>query len=126
MSLMDFIDDFIAGPLDLIDKLEGILSGIRHRDMGRQFAIPRADKGGAHNLASVEEILGRYQIAVYGRGFDSKNMYFLVKNRQAVWAEYILLRSGVTLMTDTVDGRNVGWAARHTGPPPAWKDKKPR
>jgi hypothetical protein len=121
---MDFLDDFVMGPLNLIDRAEGLLSGLRYGDTGHQFAILRTDKGGAHTLDECEEMLRKRGIAVFGRTHDARHMYFKVKNRQAVWAEYTLMRAGVDLQSPPVEGRNAGWASKHSGPPPAWADRK--
>jgi hypothetical protein len=117
VSIMDFLNDFVTGPLNLIDHTEWLISGLRYGDLGHQFAIPRADKGGAYNLNQVEEILKTYGVDVYGRSHDSKNMYFHVKKRQARWAEYLMLHAGVELCNATVDERNPGYAASHK---PGW------
>lgn len=121
MSLMDFLDDFVTGPLNLIDRAEGLLSGLRYGDMGHQFAIARTDKGGAHSLNECEDMLKEYGIAVYGRTHDARQMYFRVKNRQAVWAEYVLKSAGVDLLSPPVEARNEAWTAKRTGMPVSWK-----
>lgn len=125
-DLMDFLDDFVMGPLNVIDRAEGLLSGIRYGDIGHKFAIARTDKGGAHSLSECEETLNRYGIAVYGRTHDAGRMYFRVKHRQASWAEYVLRRAGVELLSPPVDDRNAGWAARRSNMPKAWRDRQRR
>jgi hypothetical protein len=114
---MDLLDDFVFGPCNLIDRAEGLLSGIRYGDMGHQFAIPRADKGGPFTLAEIEELLARYGVVVFGRTHDANHMYFHVKKRQARWAEYLMLHAGVELCNPPVDERNPGYAASHA---PGW------
>jgi len=129
-SLMDLLDDFILGPLNWVDRLEWLVRGALYGDFGAKFAIPRADKSenDAPTLNEVERLLKRYGIAVYGRTHDSRNMYFHVKNRQARWAEYILLHAGVKLRNPTVDSRNAGYLARHAPGwmSEAWADRKRR
>ena len=80
--LMDFLDDFIFGPLNYFDRLEGLLRGILYRDLGYQFAVLYPDRGGKHSRREVEILLKHYGIAVYGRTHDAKHMYFRVKKRQ--------------------------------------------
>ena len=123
-SLMDLLDDFVLGPMNLITKAQGFLAGIWYRDMGRRFAIQRADKGGSHSLLEVEAMLKKYGIPTYGGGHNSREMIFRVKNRQARWAEYILTQAGVDVTTPTVDRHNPGYAGR--GLPPAWTDQPDR
>lgn len=123
-DFMDVLDDFVFGPLNLIDRLEGVLSGLRYGDLGHQFAIPRVDKDGAHSLNECEAMLKRYGIAVYGRTHDAKRMYFHVKKRQAAWAEYVLLSAGVTFASPPVDGRNFETAGKRTTMPTPWLERR--
>lgn len=115
--MMDFLDNFVLGPLNLIDRAEGLVRGLWYRDPGYRMAIPRSDKNGRHSLVEVEDVLKRYGVVMYGRTHDSENMHFSVKRRQARWAEYILLHAGVELVSPTFDRRNPGYAAKHT---PGW------
>jgi len=50
-----------------------------------------------------------------------------VTEKQAAWAEYLLLRTGKLYCPNGyVNKRNADWAAKHGGAmPPAWKDGKP-
>lgn len=50
-----------------------------------------------------------------------------VSEKQAAWAEYLMLRTGRLYVPGRyVNKQNADWAARHGGQmPPAWKDKKP-
>lgn len=114
---MDAIDDFVLGPLNLLDWLEGIAYSLFYRDFGYELAIPRSDKGGKFSQNEMREILSKYGVATYGRRFDSQNMYIRVKKRQARWAEYVLLHAGVELLNPAFDQRNAGYAASHA---PGW------
>lgn len=116
MSAMDLFDDFF-GPLNVIDILEGLIRGLASGDMGYQFTIRRGDKGGNHSLTEARDILKGYGVDTFWFGFDSQNMYFRVKKRQARWAEYILLHAGVELLNPAFDHRNAGYTADHT---PGW------
>ena len=121
---MDILDDFVLGPLNLIDRIEGLLSGARYGDAGHQFKIRRVDKDGSHSLNECEDILKKYHIAVYGRTHDANHMYFHVKKRQAAWAEYVLLRAGVELLSSPVETRNAAWAGGHADMPTPWSERK--
>jgi len=114
---MDAVDDFVLGPLNLLDWLEGIAYSLFYRDFGFELAIPRSDKEGKFSQNEMREILSRYGVATYGRRFDSQNMYIRVKKRQARWAEYVLLHAGVELLNPAFDHRNAGYAASHA---PGW------
>lgn len=116
MSFMDTFDD-LFGPLNVIDILEGLIRGLAYGDLGYGFAIARADKDGKHTLNEAREILKGYGVDTFWYGFDSQKMYFRVKNRQARWAEYVLLHAGVELLNPTFDQRNPGYAASHA---PGW------
>ena len=115
--IMDAIDDFVLGPLNLLDWLEGMGYALFYRDFGYELAIPRSDKGGKFSQNEMRDILRKYGVATYGRRFDSQNMYIRVKKRQARWAEYVLLHAGVDLLNPAFDHRNAGYAASHV---PGW------
>ncbi|MBI3957546.1 MAG: hypothetical protein HY328_01965 [Chloroflexi bacterium] len=113
---MDTFDD-LFGPLNVIDILEGLIRGLAYGDLGYGFEIARADKDGKHTLNEAREILKDYGVDTFWYGFDSQKMYFRVKNRQARWAEYVLLHAGVELLNPAFDQRNAGYAASHA---PGW------
>jgi hypothetical protein len=69
--------------------------------------------------AKVEYILRQYGIKCYAREMaDDRFLGLSVSDRQANWAEYILLSAGVPLLTEAVDGRNAGYAERRDGTMP--------
>lgn len=131
-SIMDFLDDFIFGPLNWINRFEGLLSAARYQDTGHRFKIyrirkiPPKTRCKPHSLNDVRELLGKYKIPCYGLTHDATYMYFSVKKRQARWAEYVMLRAGIgeQLCQRTKETRNEGWAAQYQAPPPAWRDKR--
>lgn len=112
-TLIDFIETYILGPLNYVDRIEGLYKAALYQDSGHRFAIPRIDKGGRDSLRTVEELLNSYGVAVYCRTYDAKYRYFRVKHRQANWAEYILLHAGVELCGPLVNPRNAAYVARH-------------
>ena len=113
MSILDWFDDYIAGPFNLIDRLEGLIRGAIYGDLGYQISILYHDCGGSHTRREIEVLLKRYGVAVYGRTHDAKHMHFRVKKRQARWAEYILLHANAKITSSLVDGRNPGYVAYH-------------
>lgn len=145
MTPDDFLDA-ILGPLNIFDRIEGLITSLRYGDYStarkrgagwvaievlssvagantHRFSLVRKKD---HNLNEVESLLRRYGIPVFGRTHDDKNMYFSVKKRQARWAEYILLNAGVELANPTFDRRNPGYVGRH-GPgwmPTPWSEKE--
>jgi len=112
-TLLDFLDDFVLGPLNLLDRIEGWVDAFCYRDYGYELAIPRTDKGGSFSLDDIRRLLIGYGVVTYGRRFDSRNMYIRVKRRQACWAEYVLLHAGVELLNPVFDQRNAGYVAGH-------------
>jgi hypothetical protein len=73
----------------------------------------------------VERLLRRYGVKVWDRGLAGDDLYFCVKRRQVGWAEYILLRAGVPVMSVLTEPRNREWAERY--PPGSEPSKrKPR
>ncbi len=119
-ALFDFLDDYVYGPLNYIDRAEGLIKAILYQDSGHRFAIPRVDKGGKYNQRQIENLLVRYGVAVYSRTYDAKCRYFRVKKRQARWAEYVMLHAGVELLGPLFDERNPYYVSQH---PPGWMPK---
>jgi hypothetical protein len=118
MSAEDLYND-IAGNFNYLDGLEGFVRGLFYGDMGYRFVIQRRAKGGGHSLDDCRAMLKERGVATFWYGFDSQKMYFRVKNRQARFAEYILLRAGVELLNPAFDSRNAAWAnqSKHEGKP---------
>ena len=113
MAIMDLLDDLIFGPLNIIDRLEGLLKATRYQERGYRMTIPRVDKGGRHSLAAVQQLLQQYGVVTYGHTHDGQSIHFSVKKRQARWAEYLLLHAGVELTSATFDERNPGYVDMH-------------
>jgi hypothetical protein len=62
----------------------------------------------------VEMLLRQYGVRVWGREvIDDEELALLVKQRQAVWAEYLLCRAGVPLTGNLLDPRNEQYRYRH-------------
>lgn len=119
-SIIELIETFVLGPLNYLDRLEGLFKTAVYSDSGHQFTIPRIDKGGRYSLREVEALLNRYGIAVYWRTYDGKHRYFRVKKRQAVWAEYLMLHAGVELQGPLLAPKNAHYVAEH---PAGWMPK---
>ena len=116
MNIEDIYDN-IAGSLNYFDLVEGLVRGILYGDFGYRIVLRRVDKGGSHRMSDAIQILKGYGVDTFWFGFDSQNMYFRVKKRQARWAEYVLLHAGVELLNPAFDHRNAGYAASHA---PGW------
>jgi hypothetical protein len=84
----------------------------------------------------VENTLRRYAIHAYGRAIASElepdangkkrkvyRRWMWVNAKQAAWAEYVLLRSGMSLIS-VIDPANYQRAAKHDGAPPPWSGGK--
>lgn len=108
-------------PVSWIDYLHGMAAH------GKLTRLEWRDATGA----VVEDTLRRYAIHGYGRGIavelepgldgGQRKIYrrwLWVNAKQASWAEYVLLRAGVELIS-VIDPRNVAWAQQHDGEAPA-------
>lgn len=80
----------------------------------------------------VEKELKRFSIPIHGRGFTKKTkeypggtLFCYVKREQARWAEYVLRRARVQVVS-VIDVRNEEWADGHDGPVPAWSGRASR
>ena len=138
--LLDILDIF-----NVIDRLEGFLARFAHAD----WAGASERSGGAgmlsefgrtavgsnswtfrvpHNCGwtgtDIERYLNKYGIIVWGRRVTGNYLHFSVKERQANWAEYLMLRRGIPLVGRTFNELNPGYGLAHApgDAPPAWAD----
>ena len=95
--------------IDILCALDTLSGYIRHGRLHR-FTF-RVATG-----AQVERILRSYGVPQYGRGIlRNGDRTFLVPARQAVWAEYLLIRSDIPLTSRRINRRH------KAGPmPQAW------
>ena len=138
MGLDDFLDKF-----NLISRVQGAVwslgSYLPHRasHKGRKVGPWRVD-GGTREIrvdryhttgGQAERILKRVAIPIAGRRITSGEAIFLVRERQAAWAEYNLLRAGVALGPGhhMIDPENVRRAGQYNEAVPAWarRDQQP-
>lgn len=122
MDAGDILDKF-----DLIDRAQGWLWAItswlprRKSRKGRKVGKLRLD-GGVREIridrmkntgGEAERVLEKAHIPIAGRRITSKEAIFLVRARQAAWAELNLMRAGIQLGPGhrLIDQRNVGYAA---------------
>lgn len=96
--------------LDFINPLDGLWGRTAHGSMHRfSFSIDSD-----FSAFEIEKLLRRYGIHIWGRKLESDTeRSFLVKRRQAVWAEYLLCRAGVPLTCPLLDPRNEAYRRRH-------------
>lgn len=125
-KFMDFMDDFVFGPLNLITRIEGLVRQNVYQDTAVKFSILRIDKGGIHTQNAVKRVLEKYRISAFGYTHDSKCIHFLIKSRQAAWAEYLLLHADIQLQNPPVNPQNYEYIKRHPPGwmPPAWADQE--
>lgn len=98
------------GYFDIINPLDGLWGRSTHGPMHR-FTF-RAD--GDFSGYEIEKMLRRYGIHIWGRETDGDaERAFLVRRRQAIWAEYLLCRAGVPLTCALLDPRNEHYRRRH-------------
>lgn len=141
---LDFLDLF-----NLLDRVEGLLASFLHADW--QGAANRS--GGAGIAAEfsrtalganswtfhvpnttewtgddIERYLQKYGVVIWGRRVTGRHLIFSVKERQANWAEYLLMRRGIPLDGRTFNDLNEGYRQAHApgNAPPAWADQKNR
>lgn len=131
MGLDDFLDKF-----NLISRVQGQVWGLtsylphRASHKGRKVGPWRVD-GGTREIrvdrwhttgGQAERILKRVNIPIAGRRITDREAIFLVRERQAAWAEYNLLRAGAALGPGHVmiDPDNVRRAGQYTEAVPAW------
>jgi len=135
MELDDFLDKF-----NLLGRGQGFLWSLlswlpfRRSHKGRKTGS-WSIAGGVREIrvdrsittgGEAERLLKKAQIEIAGRRITSKEAIFIVKARQASWAEYLLLRGGAAIGPGHrwIDPENVRRASRHEAPVPLWSDKQ--
>jgi hypothetical protein len=120
--------------LNVIDRIEGFVSGFLNADWqgayrrngadgligefaasltGRnawQFYVPR-DCGWSG--IEMERLLRRHGVKIWDRDFTRDCLTFRVKRRQANWAEYLLRRRGIPVVSRSFNPLNDEYARRH-------------
>jgi len=107
---------------DLLNPLDGLLGRMAHGPMHRFVFSTQSEFTGA----DVEMLLRQYGIRIWGReAIGEDELGLLVKQRQAVWAEYILCRAGVPLTSPLLDPRNEHYQERHApnSMPTPWDER---
>jgi hypothetical protein len=111
-----------GGPLGLIDEFAASLTG---RNAWR-FYVPR-DCGWSG--IEMERLLKRHGVKIWDRGFTHDCLTFRVKLRQANWAEYLLRRRGIPVVSQPFNPLNDEYARRHapgSEPPTGRRRSRPR
>lgn len=108
--------------IDLITPIDTLIGAARHGKLHQFTFVTTSSFPGTYK---VEKILRRYGIRIWGRKMAKNQRSFLVKQSQAIWAEYILCRAGVPLISPLLDPRNVIYPAQHPGAsmPTPWTEK---
>ncbi len=117
--LDDFLD--VLCMFDLVDRADEIV-GTMIFGPAHCFHIRRV---GGWTGYQVEQLLARHGVRIWGRGFTPGAqgiLYFSVKVKQSNWAEYIMMRCGVPLVSKDINPRNSAAFEKHAGvEPPAWR-----
>ncbi len=106
--------------MDIIDGLDWLVGRIFHGEMHKFYF----DSVGFSGM-QVEAILRQYHIRIWGRDMTNPKMLgFTVKKSQAVFAEYILCRVGIPVLSKLIVPSHYDLMMRSmaTGGslPPAW------
>lgn len=107
--------------VDVLSPIDEFFARIKYGKMHR-FSYYATS---AYNGYRVEKLLRRYGIRVWGRRVDGDTRSFVVRRKQAVWAEYVLCRAGVPLACELLDPRNAQYPEQHPvdSMPIPWSEK---
>ncbi len=86
--------DFIAH-LDWLERLDALIKLLRWGRSWR-FQVPRY---GSLSGREIEQMLHRYGVKIWDRNFSKDSLFFRVKFKQARWAEYLLRRARVPVLS---------------------------
>jgi hypothetical protein len=106
---MNFIE-FLA-KLDWLERVDALARALLGQRSHR-FAI---DRWAGWTGQEVEDLLEANGVEIWDRAFDQERLYFRVKQRQARWAEYVMMRNSAPVVGTPVDPRNLN-APRIGGP----------
>jgi len=106
--MMDELVEFLAR-LDWFERVDAVVRHLRGEDTWR-FLIPR-DCGWSG--IEMEHLLGRHGVKIWDRGFTDDHLTFRVRHRQANWAEYLLRRRGIPVVSEPFNPLNDEYARRH-------------
>lgn len=122
---MDYLD--IPAYIDLIDRVEGVVSTFINADWSGAYrahgldgilaeivacltsnnvVVMRVSRFSSWSGIQIERLLYRHGVKLWDRRLSGDELCFAVKRRQAVWAEYLLLRAGVPVTSPLVEPRN--------------------
>lgn len=141
MDLDTFLDAF-----NWISRVEGAVSSVLHFDrrkaaegpvgVGFVTELARSASGAGswtfHIVrdagwtgGDAERLLNHYAIPIWGRRLTGRHFILSVPRRQANWAEYLLLRRGMSLEGDLFNPDNQRYAQKYApgDQPPAWADR---
>ena len=143
--MVDFQD--LLSHMDLIDRIEGCVSTFTNADWRGAFqrdGVPGLVGEALATLSSrntwhfsvprdcgwsgvdMERLLKRHGVQIWDRGFTRDTLTFRVKRRQANWAEYLLRRRGIPVISRPYNPRNDDYARRHApgSEPPTRKQQR--
>jgi len=60
----------------------------------------------------IEDMLKSYGVKIWDRGFTQDTLSFRVKRKQAGWAEYLLFRCGIPVLSKLFYQRNASYHAQ--------------
>jgi hypothetical protein len=142
--MVDFQD--LLSHMDLIDRIEGCVSTFINADWRGAFerngvaglvseALATLSSGNTWHFSvprdcgwsgvEMERLLKRHGVQIWDRGFTRDTLTFRVKRRQANWAEYLLRRRGIPVVSQPFNPRNDDYARRHApGSEPSTRRKR--
>jgi hypothetical protein len=141
VNLTDVFDAF-----NWMDRLEGLISSLIFADwkgatstngplglvgeagrtlMGANAWTFHIQRNGGWTGGDAERLLKHYGVRLWCRRVTSKHFILSVEERQANWAEYLLLRRGIPLEGRLFNPDNQRYALRYApgDQPPAWADR---
>ncbi len=140
---MDILELFAR--FDIISRIEGWVSTFRRADWqaaGRRGAAGIADEFGRCLTRSnaplihfqrnagwtgiqVERLLRGYGVRIFDRGFTRDTLCFRVAQRQHDWADYLMRRAGVPVVSAPTSATNAQAWQRHRGTMPTpWEGER--
>jgi hypothetical protein len=123
--------------LNVIDRIEGLVSGFLNADWRSaaqrdgfvgligEFAVTLSGRNAwrfhvprncGWSGIEMERLLQRHGVKIWDRDFTHDCLTFRVKRRQANWAEYLLRRRGIPVVSPPFNPRNSEYALARSHP----------
>lgn len=95
-SVMDWLDKFVFGPMNFLERLFGAIKKASSPSKGGRFGktalvvVPPVDSGGSYTFTECKNHLEAYGVKTFTYQHDDQNFYLEVRETQLGFAKWLL------------------------------------